>query len=257
MSNWKKYLRFKQIIFNSTMKFLAILNFSCFLIVFVHSLGHTKTSERLKLVCCGLYCVVLGFIKCFVLRYDEVTCGVVWIVVVVVILSMVCWESFKKVWCDVMRCGVVWFSMLCYGWIMKLDRWKILEIVRVVVFLIHFLVFFSVAQEFFATNPRHLILFEVNDFHLLVKVLLLWSLFKDVFKPQSWLMSWSLSFGELSIQKLFWCTMIEHSGNKACQSLLVPFKIIRNELVFCFAKLLCSISCRTTFIQSRLQRRLI
>ena len=181
MSNWKKYLRFKSIIFNSTMTFSAILNFSCFLIVFVHSLGHTKTSERLKLVFCGLYSVVLGFIKCCVLRYDEVTCGVVWIVVVVVILSMVCWESFKEVWCDVMRCDVVWFSMLCYGWMMRLDRQKSLEIFGVVVFLIHFLVFFSVVQEFFATNPRHLILFEVNDFQLRVKVLLIWSLFKGVF----------------------------------------------------------------------------
>ena len=113
MSNWKKYLRFKQIIFNSTMTFLAILNFSCFLIVFVHSLGHTKTSERLKLVCCGLYCVVLGFVKCFVLRYDEVTCGVVWIVVVVVILSMVCWESFRGVvWRDEVWCGLIQYVML-------------------------------------------------------------------------------------------------------------------------------------------------
>ena len=70
-------------------------------------------------------------------------------------------------------------------------------------------------------------------------------------------MSWSLSFGELSIQKLFWCTVIEHSGNKACQSHLVSFKIIQNELLFYLCKTTFFDILWNHFIQSRLQKRLI
>ena len=68
---------------------------------------------------------------------------------------------------------------------------------------------------------------------------------------------WALSFGELSRQKLFWCTMIEHSRNKACQSHLVFFKIIRNELLFYLCKTTFFDILWNHFIKSRLQKRLI